>query len=42
MVEITHVYGRDEAHEVIRRSHEDYMSRFRGIDDLLNAGVPRR
>lgn len=25
-VEITHVYGRDEAHEVIRRSHEDYLA----------------
>jgi inorganic pyrophosphatase len=36
-VEITHVYGRDEAHEVIRRSQFDYMSRFRGIEDLLQA-----
>ncbi|MCX7882905.1 MAG: inorganic pyrophosphatase [Brevinematales bacterium] len=24
--EITHVYGKDEAQEVIRRSHEDYLS----------------
>jgi inorganic pyrophosphatase len=23
-VEITHVYGRDEAHDVIRRSAQDY------------------
>ena len=27
-VEITHVYGRDEAHEVIRRSREDYVAHF--------------
>jgi inorganic pyrophosphatase len=26
VVEITHVYGRDEAHEVIRRSVEDYRA----------------
>jgi inorganic pyrophosphatase len=25
-VEITHVYGQEEAHEVIRRSHEDYLA----------------
>jgi len=24
--EITHVYGREEAHEVIRRSHQDYLT----------------
>jgi inorganic pyrophosphatase len=35
VVEITHVYGRDEAHEVIRRSHADYLHRFRGLEDLL-------
>jgi inorganic pyrophosphatase len=29
MVEITHVYGREEAHEVIRRSMEDYDRSFR-------------
>lgn len=41
-VEITHVYGRDEAHEVIRRSQADYTSRFRGIEDLLSAAaLPR-
>ena len=40
-VEITHVYGRDEAHEVIRRSQYDYMSRFRGIEDLLQASAKR-
>ena len=27
-VEITHVYGREEAHEAIRRSHEDYLAHF--------------
>jgi inorganic pyrophosphatase len=27
-VEITHVYDREEAHEVIRRSHQDYLARF--------------
>ena len=27
-VEITHVYDREEAHEVIRRSHEDYVAHF--------------
>jgi len=27
-VEIPHTYGRDEAHEVIERSREDYRSRF--------------
>jgi inorganic pyrophosphatase len=27
-VEITHVYGRAEAHDVIRRSHEDYLAHF--------------
>jgi inorganic pyrophosphatase len=30
--EITHVYGRDEAHEVIRRSMEDYE---RGFADIV-------
>lgn len=28
VVEITHVYGREEAHEAIRRSVEDYLARF--------------
>lgn len=27
-VEITHIYGREEAYEVIRRSHEDYKEKF--------------
>ncbi len=29
-VEITHVYGRDEAYEAIRRSQEDYVTAFMG------------
>jgi inorganic pyrophosphatase len=35
--EITHVYGRDEAYEVIRRSHDDYLSRYAGIDEMISA-----
>jgi inorganic pyrophosphatase len=30
-VEITHVYGRDEAYEAIRRSQADYTSAFMGV-----------
>jgi inorganic pyrophosphatase len=30
VAEITHVYGRDEAYEVVRRSQEDYAQRFPG------------
>jgi inorganic pyrophosphatase len=26
--EITHVYGREEAHEVIRRSQQDYAAKY--------------
>jgi inorganic pyrophosphatase len=33
-VEITHVYGRDEAYEVIRRSQADYVSAFMGAGML--------
>lgn len=33
--EITHIYGREEAHEVIRRSQIDYESRFGGIEEML-------
>jgi len=32
VVEITHVYGRDEAHQVIGCSQEDYQESFRGSD----------
>ncbi len=28
VVEITHVYDRDEAHQLIRRSHADYRAHF--------------
>jgi inorganic pyrophosphatase len=35
VVEITHTYGRDEAHEVIRRSHEDYRSHYAGLEATL-------
>jgi inorganic pyrophosphatase len=34
-VEITHVYGREEAYEVIRRSLEDYKNHFEGLYDIL-------
>jgi hypothetical protein len=29
-VEIAEIYGRDEAHEVIRRSQRDYRAKFPG------------
>ena len=34
-VEITHVYGKEEAMEVIRRSQEDYLTHFGDVDDEL-------
>lgn len=37
--EITHVYGREEAHELIRRSQEDYLARFSDIGSLLTAAL---
>jgi len=33
--EITHVYGREEAYEVIRRAHNDYSKRFSRLESLL-------
>lgn len=33
--EITHVYGKDEAHEIIRRSYDDYLARFNDLNELL-------
>ena len=36
-VEITHVYGRAEAEDVIRRSQQDYHGRFGAIADALSA-----
>lgn len=38
-VEITEVYGRDEALAVIEASHKDYQARFANIEDLLNAAL---
>ena len=42
-VEITHVYGRDEAHEVIRRSAQDYEAHVAAgtIGHAVRAGVRR-
>jgi inorganic pyrophosphatase len=37
--EITHVYGRDEAYDVIRRSQEDYRERFGALTTLLDAAL---
>ncbi len=38
-VEITHVYGREEAHEVIRRSRADYDKRYGKLRELLTAAL---
>lgn len=35
-VEITHVYGHEEAYEVIKRSIEDYQGSFENLDNLLS------
>ena len=35
VVQITHVYGRDEAHEVIRRSYADYVAHYSGLERRL-------
>jgi len=37
--EITDIYGREEAHEVIRRSQEDYEKRFGRIEDMLTVAL---
>jgi inorganic diphosphatase len=34
--EITHVYNKEEAYEVIRRSAEDYKNHFQGLEDILS------
>jgi len=34
--EITHVYGREEAHEVIRRSQEDYATAYGNLEDVMS------
>ncbi len=36
-VEITHVYGKAEAHEVINRSIEDYRLKFENLDSILSS-----
>jgi inorganic pyrophosphatase len=38
-VEITDVYGREEALDVIRRAQEDYHTHFGGLEDLLNVAL---
>jgi len=35
-VEITHVYGKDEAQEVIKRSMDDYHHKFDNLDSFLS------
>lgn len=37
--EITHVFGREEAYEVIRRSQEDYKARYGDHEALLTAAL---
>ncbi|MGW8314198.1 MAG: inorganic pyrophosphatase [Bacteroidales bacterium] len=36
-VEITHVYSREEAMDLIKRSIEDYTARFENLDNLLSS-----
>jgi inorganic pyrophosphatase len=35
-VEITHIYGREEALELIRRSIQDYSTRFENLENVLS------
>ena len=35
-VEITHVYGREEAMDLIARSIKDYQTRFENLDNMLS------
>lgn len=37
-VEITHVYNKEEAQEVIRRSYDDYLGLYGNINELLKEG----
>ncbi len=39
LCEITHVYGREEAHEVIRRCGTDYFHHFSDIAAMLRASI---
>ncbi len=41
IVEVTHVYGRQEAHEVIRRSREDYLAKFSEVESMLKSAIER-
>ena len=34
--EVTHLYNAEEAREVVRRSHEDYLERYGNLADLLS------
>ena len=38
-VEITHVYGREEAFEVIKRSHADYTAKYGNADENLASAL---
>lgn len=37
--EIAHIYGREDAHEVIRRSRNDYEKRFGNLEEILGAAL---
>lgn len=37
--EIVEVYGREEAHEVIRRSRDDYLAIFSGLHELISTAL---
>jgi inorganic pyrophosphatase len=37
-VEITHLYNKEEAQEIIRRSYDDYLGLYGNINELLKAG----
>jgi inorganic pyrophosphatase len=37
--EITHIYGKEDAHEVIRRSMDDYHNKFSNLDILLTSAT---
>jgi inorganic pyrophosphatase len=37
--EITHIYGREEAHEVVVRSLADYQERFGSIEEMLSSAL---
>jgi inorganic pyrophosphatase len=39
IVELTHIYGPEEAHEVIRRSREDYLGKFGDVEQMLKRAI---